>query len=215
MAAATGEAPLEEGRPQKRARVYASGRMEIYVENITGRRTYTLSAKASDTIDDIKGELADMINDKPERMDLFKRRGRGRGNWKLKNDRTLRHYKITPRSRLWVMMLPAVVNQRKVIVSMMNGDEFTIEANDYDTVMDLKIRIEIQQRYHVHTQHLVCGDKVLKNGDKLKGCGCKFEFKENGDMLKVKACGREFECKDGYWEPVPFIRLQLVLVLQE
>lgn len=133
------------------------GRMQIFVD-LDGK-IIPLEVERSDTISSVKAKIQDKEEIPLDHQILIF------ADEQLENHRTLAKYNIQQDSVL--LLVCCLTDSMQILVRNLVGGVITFEAKRYDTIYDIKAKIQDKEGLPLDHQRLIFADKRLENGRTL------------------------------------------------
>ncbi|XP_065854636.1 polyubiquitin-like [Euphorbia lathyris] len=132
------------------------GAMQIFVKILTGK-IIPIEVESSDSIENVKAKVSQKEKNIPPMLQRF-----AFGGEELKDYRTLAYYNIQNNYILHHILRPRTRMQIVLVAPIGRG--FAMEVDMYETVDDLKAKIEDKEGVPARLQVLLCGKEYIKDG---------------------------------------------------
>ncbi|KAL3878565.1 hypothetical protein ACJMK2_030902 [Sinanodonta woodiana] len=128
--------------------------MQLFVERETGT-SVTLNVEPSDTIGYVKSLIHEKVGIRPYKQRLLY------ASYLLKDARSLSDYQIRDHSTIKLIVLHT--SKMHIIVKMQTGKNIFLETKPYDTIANVKTKIEAEKGFPRDQQRLIFGGKFLED----------------------------------------------------
>lgn len=163
-----GRTQLEDGRTladyniQKESTLHLllrfRGVMRIFVKTLKGK-TIALEVKSYDTIESVKTKIQDIEGIPPRHQRLIF------GSAHLEDGKTLAEYKIQKEST--VLLVLCLRDVMQIFVKTVIGKTITLEVTSYETIENVKTKIQAKESIPPNLQRLIFGNRQLEDGRTL------------------------------------------------